>query len=99
MRRQSIPDNNPTVDTEEEKFPVARVRRGQAFHRDVQSSFLAGLVGGDVGQERRIRLRGGRNRRAYLVVLPATAEAALIIMEIRGTHWARIAASRRLRYA
>src|SRR5437764_12018287 len=99
MRRQSIPDNNPTVDTEEEKFPVARVRRGQAFHRDVQSSFLAGLVGGEGGQERRIRLRGGRNGRADLVVVPATAEAALIITEIRGTDWDRTPASVRRRTA
>jgi hypothetical protein len=66
---------------------VERLTAGQAFHRTVQSAFLAGLAGASGFRERQWRLiRGGRGR-VDLAVEVDGDEQMLVIIEIKGTDW------------
>ncbi len=76
---------------------IERLVAGQAFHKTVQSAFLAGLAGATGFPERQWRLvRGGRGR-VDLAVEVDGEEQMLVIIEIKGTDWDAIAADRVMR--
>ena len=66
---------------------VERLTAGQAFHRTVQSAFLAGLAGAPGFRERQWRLIWGRRGRVDLAVEVDGDEQMLVIIEIKGTDW------------
>jgi hypothetical protein len=73
---------------------IERLAAGQAFHKTVQSAFLAGLAGASGFPERPWRLvRGGRGR-VDLAVEVDGGEQMLVIIEIKGTDWDAIPADR-----
>ena len=78
-------------------MPIERLAAGQAFHRTVQSAFLAGLVGALGFPERQWRLLAGRRGRVDLAVEVDGAERMLVIIEIKGTDWDKIPAARLMR--
>jgi hypothetical protein len=66
---------------------TARLDRGQRFHREVQTAFLAGLVAADAHPEQTLALRTGR-RRVDLLVFPQTAgEVTAVVVEIKNSDW------------
>jgi hypothetical protein len=76
---------------------VERLMAGQAFHRTVQSAFLAGLAGASGFRERQWRLiRGGRGG-VNLAVEVDGDEQMLVIIEIKGTDWDAIPVDRVMR--
>ena len=76
---------------------VQRVMAGQAFHRTVQSAFLAGLAGASGFRERQWRLIRGGPGRVDLAVEVDGDEQMLVIIEIKGTDWDAIPADRVMR--
>jgi len=76
---------------------VERLTAGQAFHRTVQSAFLAGLAGAPGFRERQWRLIRGRRGRVDLAVEVDGDEQMLVIIEIKGTDWDAIPADRVMR--
>lgn len=76
---------------------VERLMAGKAFHKTVQSAFLAGLAGASGFRERQWRLiRSGRGR-VDLAVEVDGDEQMLVIIEIKGTDWDAIPADRVMR--
>lgn len=66
---------------------TGRLVRGQGFHRNVQTAFLAGLVAADAHPERTLALSSGR-RRVDLLVLPRMdGEVMAVVVEIKSTDW------------
>ena len=76
---------------------VERLTAGQAFHRTVQSAFLAGLAGASGFRERQWQLIRGRRGRVDLAVEVDGDEQMLVIIEIKGTDWDAIPADRVMR--
>jgi hypothetical protein len=76
---------------------VERLTVGQAFHRTVQSAFLAGPAGASGFRERQWRLIRGRRGRVDLAVEADGDEQMLVIIEIKGTDWDAIPADRVMR--
>lgn len=72
---------------------IERLTAGQAFHRRVQAGFLTGLAGASGFRERPWRLVAGRRGRVDLAV-EVEGEQMLVIIEIKGTDWDEISASR-----
>ena len=66
---------------------VARLQAGTAFHRTVQSQFVAGLVGAEAAAERTVRLLNGRTGRIDLLVLPVGDERMAVVVELKNTDW------------
>jgi predicted RNase H-like nuclease len=82
-----------------EKPPVTRpgtgvLARGQDFHQDVQTAFLAGLLGADACSEHTITLSKTRNGRVDLLVLPQGEERMAVVVEIKSTPWDELAGHR-----
>jgi hypothetical protein len=77
---------------------VERLAAGQAFHRTVQSAFLNGLAGASGFRERRWRLVADNRGRVDLAVeVEDDGGQMLVIIEIKGTDWNKIHASRAMR--
>ncbi len=76
---------------------VERLTAGQAFHRTVQSAFLAGLAGASGFRERQWRLIRGSRGRLDLAVEVDGDEQILVIIEIKGTDWDAIPADHVMR--
>jgi hypothetical protein len=76
---------------------VERLTAGQAFHRTVQSAFLAGPAGASGFTERQWRLIRGRRGRVDLAVEADGDEQMLVIIEIKGTGWDAIPVDRVMR--
>lgn len=83
-------DNRPQAWTP----PTDRLGRGQRFHRDVQTAFLAGLVGADARPEHTLALSTGRRRVDLLVVPVMGGEKAAVVVEIKNTDWDALRAER-----
>lgn len=81
----------------EDRMPIERLADGQAFHRTVQSAFLTGLMGASGFKERRWRLIAGGRGRVDLAVEVDGSEQMLVIVEIKGTDWDKIATARIMR--
>lgn len=77
-------------------MPVKQLAAGQAFHKQVQSTFLSGLTGAAGFPERQWRLLGQRRGRVDLAV-EVDGEQMLVIIEIKGTNWDLIPADRLMR--
>jgi hypothetical protein len=85
------------LEDSEELVVIERLAAGQAFHKTVQSAFLAGLAGGSGFRERHWRLvRGGRGR-VDLAVEVDGDKPMLVVIEIKGTNWDAIPADRVMR--
>jgi hypothetical protein len=65
--------------------------RGQKFHTDVQSAFVAGLLGAAATPEETITVSRTRNGRVDLLVVPQGGEAAAVVVEIKSTDWDALA--------
>ena len=76
---------------------LERLTAGQAFHKTVQSAFLAGLAGGSGFRERQWRLVQGGRGRVDLAVEVDGEKPMLVIIEIKGTNWDAIPADRVMR--
>jgi len=76
---------------------VERLTARQAFHKTVQSAFLAGLAGGLGFRERQWRLVRGGPGRVDLAVEVDGDKPMLVIIEIKGTDWDAIPAGRVMR--
>ena len=71
---------------------IERLSAGQAFHQEVQSAFLTGLVGATGFRERSWRLVQGGRKRVDLAVV--SDETMLTLIMIKGTDWDRITQQR-----
>ena len=76
---------------------VERLAAGQAFHRTVQSAFLNGLAGASGFRERRWRLVAHNRGSVDLAVEVEDTAGRCVIVEIKGTDWNKIHASRAMR--
>jgi hypothetical protein len=83
-------DNRPSSPHPDTK-PIVR---GQKFHADVQSAFLAGLIGAAATPEKTITLSRTRNGRVDLLLVPQGSEAAAVVVEIKSTDWDALADQR-----
>ena len=75
---------------------VERLTAGQAFHKTVQSAFLAGLAGAGI-QGTPVAARPGGPGRVDLAVEVDGDKPMLVIIEIKGTDWDAIPAGRVMR--
>ena len=95
-RASSPTTRNPTSrQTLTDADDLGRLQRRQAFHRTVQSEFLADLAGATASPERKIRLLDARNGRVDLLVVSIGDERVAVVVEIKNTDWDRLAPHRR----
>jgi hypothetical protein len=80
-------DNRPSSSQPDTK-PLSR---GRKFHANVQTAFLAGLVGTTATPEKTITLSRTRGGRVDLLVVPQGGEAAAVVVEIKSTDWDALA--------
>lgn len=78
-------------------MPIERLAAGQTFHRTIQRAFLTGLVDALGFPERQWRLNTGGRGRVDLAVEVDGDEQILVIIEIKGTDWDKIPATRLMR--
>lgn len=71
-----------------------RLCAGVAFHRKVQTDFVAGLVGASATPESFVRLHAGRTGRVDLLVVPVGAERMAVVVEVKNTDWDALRAQR-----
>jgi hypothetical protein len=73
---------------------TARLRAGSAFHRTVQTAFVAGLTGAAASPERVVRLADGKTGRVDLLVLPVEPARTAVVVEVKNTDWDALAPHR-----
>jgi hypothetical protein len=71
-----------------------RLVRGQMFHYDVQTAFLAGLVAADADPEHTLTLRSGRRRVDLLILPEIVGEVTAVVVEIKNSDWDAFPADR-----
>jgi hypothetical protein len=64
-----------------------RLVRGQMFHRDVQTAFLAGLVAAGAHPEHTLALHTGRRRVDLLIVPEIAGVVTAVVVEIKNSDW------------
>jgi hypothetical protein len=84
---QGVFRNEPAPRPADRSPNTDRLRAGVAFHRLVQTEFIAGLVAADARPERTIRLLDGRNGRVDLLVAPSGHERMGVVIGVKNTNW------------
>jgi hypothetical protein len=70
------------------------LRRGRWFHEQVQTAFLADLVGAEATPEYTMTLLMSRRGRVDLLILPQGDERMAVVVEIKSTDWDALAEHR-----
>jgi hypothetical protein len=91
---QGVFGNSPEPRPASKSREVDRLRAGVAFHRTVQTGFVAGLVGAAAEPESVIRLLDGRYGRVDLLVVPSGDERMAVVVEVKNTDWDALRAER-----
>src|ERR1700704_1352213 len=63
------------------------LRRGRWFHEQVQTAFLADVVGAEATPEYTMTLLMSRRGRVDLLILPQGDERMAVVVEIKSTDW------------
>lgn len=66
---------------------VRRLREGTAFHRRIQTAFVARLVGATADPESPIPLSKTSSGRIDLLIAPVGAERMAVVVEVKNTDW------------